>query len=145
MSIARLTGRWADSRSSRLTGGAQPGDQPLELLTRYIPVESVTLFVATISALGSLHGKPHVPAPWTVYWLFALIVTPAFVLLAALVKAKTSPPFVLPVWPLFSATVAFLAWALAVPGLVQDDSLKILGALAAVFVSTLLSAVGRLF
>ncbi len=141
MSIATITGRWAD-RKAGLGGGAGDESQPLDLLTAYIPVESITLYVSALSALSALAVK------WlsgiSIYLIFALVVTPLFTLLVAWAKQRQAGTGLgIPWRPLIFAVIAFLAWAPAVPGLVASDSGKIVAAFAALAVSRILGLIDR--
>ena len=153
MSIASVTGRWID-RKWGIGGVESEQRQPFEELTAYIPVESITLFVSAVSVLDAaspaLDGGSPLPTwldIWAIYWVFALVVTPAIVLLVARSKWRSANdggatlPFNRPIWPILSAVAAFLAWAWAVPGLAQADFEKIVAAFAAIFVSRALSLV----
>lgn len=159
MSIATVTGRWADRRHGR-GGSGDGGQQPFEALTAFIPVEAITLFIAAVSVLSaavSADNVADVPAIlgdisiWTVYFIFALGITPAIVLLVAAGKwkgAQQADPaarFKWPIWPIAAAVIAFLAWAWAVPGLAESSFEKILAAFAATFISTGLALLDRVF
>jgi len=157
MSIARLAAEWNDRRG----GGDRPRgldsspsatSDRFEILTKYIPTESITMFVAVMSGLGAaqqLSDKIQVN-PWLVYAVFAAL-TPILVWLVALVihreadRAGSAPPqFALPWFRMVAALVAFLVWALAVPGLVNDPVVQIFASVGAVVVSTILTLFERL-
>jgi hypothetical protein len=139
-----------------MLGGAGKGgnEAPYEQLTRYIPVETITLFVAAMSlagagvenAVGTDVADPEAlaKAGWWLYGLFALLVTPLITFLVAKRQYRSDPPrdangnplpFRTPWWPIFLAVLAFAGWALAVPGLLINDFQKV----AAAFVATLIS------
>ncbi len=114
--------------SAPAAGGAQPVTPPsaettnvntaLHLLFGYIPTEALTLYVAVLAALHE--SAPISNAQRAVFWAF-LVATPLVVWLvyAAKVKAarKTLPlhPSQWPVWEMLAATVAYFAWAFAMP------------------------------
>ena len=121
-------------------------DDILAGLTKYIPTESITLYIATVSAEASL--KDFGLTADVTYWLFVLA-TPAFMLLLYLRQLAVAqqnwkiPVTQWPWWRIIASTLAFAVWALAVPGnpLVAKDSATggVVAALAALFVSTLLN------
>jgi hypothetical protein len=141
MSIATITGQWAD-RKAGLGGAPGTAAQPLDSLTAYIPVESITLYVSALSALSALGIK------WlsglAIYLVFALVVTPAFTVLVAWAKHRAAGTALgVPARPLIFAAIAFLAWAPAVPGLVQSDPGKVAAAFAALAVSQILGLIDK--
>lgn len=126
----------------------------LEMLVKYIPTESVTLYLATLGALAELHKVVRWIDPVTVYWFFGLFLTPVlfFVLLFVVRRSSGEKPLPQlaqwPVWKPFAATIAFLAWALAIPNAPYTGTggmSPVIAGLLAVVVSTILSLFGRLF
>lgn len=125
----------------------------LSMLVKYIPTESITLYVAALSAVEALKSfSPYITAEF-IYWFFAIL-TPVLVLVIYFGKrrvAKLKPTIPVlwewPWWKTIAATIAFLIWALAVPSNPYiDGALK--GALVgflAIFVSTILSVLEPLF
>jgi hypothetical protein len=96
-----------------------PATTAISVIATYIPTEVLTLYVAV---LGALQG-PNGVAPkslWSAF-IFFLVLTPVVVWLiyAARVKAakKKLPlsPRTWPMWEIFAATVAYVAWAIALP------------------------------
>jgi hypothetical protein len=93
-------------------------DTALHVLFGYIPTEVLTLYVAVLAAVQ----KPSkvTSADWIVFWIF-LAATPIVVWLVygAKVKAANKPlPLSFgawPVWEMLAATVAYCAWAFALP------------------------------
>lgn len=123
----------------------------IDALFKYIPTESITLYVATISALPALGKVWIVINAWHVYW-FYIILTPILVILIYISKYKQKhhkiPSIsVLPWWPLISATVAFAVWALAVPGnpYIDGEQQGVLAGLGALFCSTIFSILEGIF
>lgn len=142
MSIATITGRWADRKAGR-GGGPGEEDQPLDLLTAYIPVEAITLYVSALSALSALTDPPLKSRD--VYLIFAFAVTPLFTLLVSWIKQREiGTALGLPWRPLAFAVLAFLAWAPAVPGLIESDGAKVAAAFAALAVSRVLALFDKL-
>lgn len=120
------------------------GTQPtgFEMLTRYIPTETITLYVGAMAAKAELATLLHLQdASWAIYWFFAAV-TPALLLLLLLNKHRTSgsaDPFKPPWWPFVAAALAYLMWAMSVPGNPIADQLKALPAFGALFLSVILS------
>lgn len=91
----------------------------LQVIAAFIPTEVLTLYVACISALHQ--ANQVTPAEWIAFWCF-LAATPVIVWIvyASKVKAAEKPiPIALKKWPLWemsAATIAFTAWAYALPG-----------------------------
>ncbi len=120
----------------------------LSALVEYVPAETITLYLATISALAAIPGLSAV----TAYWFFGALTPLLFALIYAGKRRAAGEPrwpgFKLwPWWPMIAATIAFLVWGLTVPG---GPSLEIEGGhaltgLLAIVVSTLLGVAGRFF
>jgi len=88
-----------------------PVTMALDVLSKYIPTDIVALYIAALSA--GLGGK-------TLFWSF-VAATPVLLLLTSLGDDyKTTgviPPVTdFPYWKMISATIAFAAWAVAMPG-----------------------------
>lgn len=94
-------------------------DAALNVLFGYIPTEVLTLYVAVLAALNQADKESW--ARWVSFWCF-LAATPVVVWLtfgAKVIAAKKPIPLAFrkwPVWEMFAATVAYFAWALALPG-----------------------------
>jgi hypothetical protein len=165
MSIARLGGQWGRNVAAPAAGpagvagpagGAPAPDERFEALTKYIPTETITIFVATMSALlaiAKLKGAAGFDMTywaWVAYIACALL-TPILVWAIAFIAfrpKKAAQPDAVFKWPIFrmiAATIAFLVWALAVPGLLEDAIGQIFAGLGAVIVSTLLSIAAGVF
>lgn len=127
-------------------------DDVLAGLTKYIPTESITLYIATASAAEALRAY-GITASLT-YWFFVGF-TPVLLLLIFLRHlAVTGTNWKVsvgkwPWWRIIASTVAFAVWALAVPGnpiiSPTDTSGGVLAGLAALLVSTLLNIVAPFF
>jgi hypothetical protein len=125
-----------------------PGSSALDGLVKYIPTESITLYVAAAAAISTLTAT----FPWlTSYSLYGgfVVLTPIFFLLIYIGKRRSqnlpSLPRAIGQWPwwkLVASTIAFGVWALAVPPLITTDAGKIVAAFGAILVSTILSLIG---
>ncbi len=139
----------AISSSGAPSGGARINPPPsdfLSSLTKYIPTESITLYVSTVSAQQSLEAIGLTPK--FTYWFFVgltplLMITLFLRQLAISKKNWRIQPAELPWWRIVASTIAFMTWALAVPGnpiISPKDSVQgAVAALAAVFVSAFLN------
>lgn len=116
-------------------------------LAKYIPTESITLYVAATAALPSLLEAFPGLTPLRLYWAF-VVLTPVLFLLVYIGKRRSqrlSPLPALAQWPwwkLCASTIAFMVWALAVPPLIETNAGKVVAAFGAILVSTLLSLIG---
>jgi len=118
IAMAAVTTPTAPPAPGPTPGGAAPIDTAFNVLFGYIPTEILTLYVAVLAAV---HQPNRVtPAIWTTFWCF-LMATPIVVWLVygAKLKAAQKPiPFAYgtwPIWEMFAATVAYCAWAFALP------------------------------
>jgi hypothetical protein len=123
----------------------------LDALVKYIPTESVTLYVAATAAMSSLTAAFPSLTPGRLYWGF-VVFTPILFLLIYIGKRRSQNLRFLPEsvrdwpwWKLFAATVAFLFWALAIPPLVSMPAGQVASAFGALLVSTLLTVLGGVF
>lgn len=135
--------------------GASSTAGAIEALIKYIPTESVALYIAAVAAVPSLEtlygaGSLRVVRA-SVYWGFALVVTPLLFVLILLAKRREAglPPVPprkeFPAWDFVAATVAFSVWAILIPnGPIEGAVLGIIGPVVAIAVSVLLSLVGRI-
>ena len=93
-------------------------DTALHVLFGYIPTEVLTLYVAVLAAIQQPNKVTS--ADWIAFWSF-LVATPIVVWLVYSAKVKTANkrlPFAFGAWPLWemlAATVAYCAWAFALP------------------------------
>lgn len=91
----------------------------LKVIVSYIPTEVLTLYVAVLAAIQDPNRKSY-NSLWAAFYFF-LIATPLVVWLvyAAKVRAAGKPlplaPRTWPLWEMFAATVAYAAWAFALP------------------------------
>jgi len=101
--------------------GANSVNTALNVLFGYIPTEVLTLYVAILSVLQhpDTVNKAN-NSGWTVFWCF-LVATPVVVWLsngAKVIAANKPVPLAFrtwPVWEMFAATLAYMAWVLALP------------------------------
>jgi len=90
----------------------------LNVLFGYIPTEVITLYVAVLAAIGTEGAVTR--SEWITFFVF-LAATPLVVWLVYGAKLKNANlplplPFkAWPVWEMFAATVAYTAWAFALP------------------------------
>src|SRR5271154_2355718 len=101
----------------------------MQVLFGYIPTEVLTLYVAVVAALHPtpaaaqtevVHQGVVANADWYIYFIF-LAATPVifWVVYATKLKSAQKPlPIAVstwPIWEMFAATVAYSAWAFALP------------------------------
>jgi hypothetical protein len=127
MTAARLVRSAAPSSPKlgpNLTAGpdADKKEDTLTQLLRYTPTEVVGLYVAAISLLPELpdEGKTEISESdftwrWFVFLAFT-VATPFVVWAVYATQAKTAGvPFTLPLFEMIVGTIAFAAWAMALP------------------------------
>ncbi len=125
------------------------GTNALDDLVKYIPTESVTLYVAAASALDALsRASGGFVTGERLYWWFGTLTPVLFILIyAGKRRANGLPPFPSlrdwPYWKLIASTIAFLTWALAVPDgpYLDGQDGGAVAAIAALLVSTILSII----
>jgi hypothetical protein len=127
-------------------------DDVLTGLTKYIPTESVTLYVAALSSLEALKAIGLTSA--IAYWFFVCF-TPLLMIilylrqLAVAGKVWKIPASQWPWWKITASTIAFSVWALAVPSnplnFLDPSVSGVFVGLAALFVSTLLNLIAPFF
>lgn len=125
-----------------------PGSDALDSLAKYLPTESITLYVAAAAALPSLAGTFPSLTPLRLYLGFAVL-TPILFLLVYMGKRRTQKLSPLPrnvaAWPwwkLIATTIAFLGWAPAIPPLITTQAGQVMAGFVALLISTMLSVVG---
>jgi len=130
------------------------GLSAMQVIAAYIPTEIITLYVACISVL---HKAEEVTlGEWIAFDVFT-IATPCMVWVVFAVKLKTAQkpipasPSRWPVWEMCAATIAFIAWAYAMPNSPFSEFTKQgwysagLAGLMVLIVSTMLGAISPLF
>jgi hypothetical protein len=108
-------------------GGTAPGNavtSALNVIVTYIPTEILTLYVAVLAALGKPTADGQVASTVSgaviAFWAF-LVATPVtvWVLYAAKVASDGKPlpssPAKWPIWEMSAGTIAYVAWAIALP------------------------------
>lgn len=124
----------------------------VNVLVKYIPTEVVTMYVAAVSATPSLRSTLPFVSTSLMYWLFA-VATPVLLLLVYAGKRSSEGLMPLPAvkelpwWKMIAATVAFLVWALAVPGnpYIIGEGGAVVAGFGAVAISTALSLLEPIF
>lgn len=133
-------------------GGTAPDVQnALSQLVEYIPAETITIYLAVVSALPTIRRALPLLTPTLLYWAVAIL-TPVLYFLILVGKRRAAVGPGLPalkdwLWPALAATVAFLAWALAVPSrpYLTGEEGGVTAGLLAVVVSVILGVLGRFF
>ena len=132
--------------------GAPSRTDTLDNLTRFIPTESVTLYVAAIGIAAAAGGDnlPLILQPIFLYWLCAVLTPLIFLILLVRARALNQQsllPDKWPIWKIVAATIAFLVWALAVPGspYLNFTGGPAIAAIGALFVSTFLGLLDPIF
>lgn len=110
--------REEDTPESRAIG--KKGSNVLDQLVKFIPVEVITLYVAAVSATESIKlALPGYTARTT--YFICIGITPVILLLVWLKERRANDLTLssglrkLPLWQMIAATIAFAAWALAIP------------------------------
>jgi hypothetical protein len=122
----------------------------LNALTGYIPTETLTLYVAAISASSALTQISSYINDKSLFWFFAIF-TPIVIYLVYHGKSKKAglslPKTDLPLWKMSAGFVAFLVWALAIPNnpYIHGEVAGIAAGFLALFCSTVLTLLEPLF
>ena len=124
----------------------------LNALVKYIPTEIVTMYVASVSTIQSLRSAlPFFDARF-LYWGFTVLTPCLLVLMYASKRATEGLPTLpklreMPWWKMTASSVAFMVWALAVPGnpYIAGDGAPIVAGFGAIVISTLLSLLEPIF
>lgn len=84
-------------------------------ITRWIPTETITVYVALLALVAPL--APHSPSFTSRWVLFGLMTAanPIVVVLLVMAKKESGDKFKLPVFEMIIASIAFAAWAFALP------------------------------
>lgn len=129
-------------------------DDLLAALTKYIPTESITMYVAIVSSQAALASL----VPWlkpSVGYVVFVVVTPLLQLVLFLRHLATAkrrwkiPPKAWPWWSMIASTIAFAVWAMAVPGnpIIETNNAAggAVAGLAAMAASTVLNLLAPFF
>jgi hypothetical protein len=117
------------------------------VLFAYIPTEVLTLYVALVAALHESNQNSH--AQWVALWAF-LIATPLVMWLAYAAKIKAAGcrlpfhPSQWPVWEMLASTMAYFAWAFALPNSPFSENLWYTSAMGTFVVLVTSAAIGLL-
>jgi hypothetical protein len=118
----------SDAAIAQATGGtdaSRASGSQMQVIATYIPTEVLTLYVATVAVLHD-SSKPILLSPkarmtaWITFGVF-VVGTPVIVWLSYAGKVHTAvqqlplAPRTWPFWEMFAATVAYIAWAFALP------------------------------
>jgi hypothetical protein len=122
----------------------------LTKIARFIPTETVTIYLGAVSASVALQSSLSWLTPKVVYWTCAFLITPfIFFLMVAIERAREKKSLLasFPIWKLSAAILGFLIWALAVPGnpYVTSDIAKVTAAFLALATSIFLDLIDQLF
>jgi hypothetical protein len=145
----------AQGDQSHPPGGPQPPRDPItnaiSLLTKYIPTEIITLYVAAVSVAPAIRAATGFVDIVMVYWIYTAL-TPITFLIIYLGKLKVlnrplPPPMHWPWWRMLAAMVAFMVWALAIPNnpYVQGEVGGVVAGFGALFISTFLTLLEPFF
>jgi hypothetical protein len=112
---------------TEIAGAAGGKDSPesqvnaaIRTLTTYIPTETLTLYVAVLAVLQPPTKEGLAGPNWAIFWWF-LIATPLVIWLVYITKVKTAgkpipwAPLKWPLWEMAAGTIAYVAWAFALP------------------------------
>jgi hypothetical protein len=123
----RAVPRTLDEISKAASGSSAPSNQvtsALNVIVTYIPTEILTLYVAVLAALGNGKGSGSgtrlTNGMVIAFWAF-LFATPLTVWALYAVKVRTDnkqlplAPSKWPLWEMLAGTIAYGAWAIALP------------------------------
>jgi hypothetical protein len=87
----------------------------VDQITRWIPTETITAYVALLALLAPLSGHaPSYESRWVLLGIVAAA-NPVVVVLLAMAKNERGDKLSVPVFEMFIAPIAFAAWAFALP------------------------------
>jgi uncharacterized membrane protein len=104
-----------DPRSIGSPDAAGIATNLISQITRWVPTETITIYVVLLALLAPLAG--HSPSFTSRWVLFSVItaINPVVVILLTMAKTKGGDAFKFPVFEMIIASVAFAAWAFALP------------------------------
>jgi len=144
---ARTLEETGSRRAERKSPAADAVGAALAAVVAYIPTEIVGTYVAILDLLGDA-GRSWL---WGVF-LFFVVSTPIIVLVTFLVKharrARAARTASWPWWAMGAATIAFAAWAAALPDSVVKSAASLprgFGAAAVVVTALILGTLSPLF
>src|SRR5882724_4738243 len=167
MSISSMTNAALARRPDYPPAGRPPGSQAeiagaaegaglpenqvttaLRVIVTYIPTEILTLYVAVLAAIRNPERQSLNPE-WITFVLF-LIATPVVVWLLFAAKVKSAGKAIplgdsqWPIWEMVAATIAYVAWAFALPDTPFREWSWYSSALSGVIVLIISAALGLL-
>jgi uncharacterized membrane protein len=106
------------AQDPRKASPEQPVGVPTNIvnqITRWIPTETITVYVALLALVAPL--APHSPSFTSRWVLFGLMTAanPIVVVLLVMAKKESGDKFKPPVFEMIIASIAFAAWAFALP------------------------------
>jgi hypothetical protein len=106
------------AQDPRKASPKQPVGVPTNIvnqITRWIPTETITVYVALLALVAPL--APHSPSFTSRWVLFGLMTAanPIVVVLLIMAKKESGDKFKPPVFEMIIASIAFAAWAFALP------------------------------
>jgi hypothetical protein len=131
---------------------SNPVTTAMKVIATYIPTEVLTLYVAVLAAVANPKDESH-SAEWITFYTF-LAVTPlvVWIVYATKVKSANKPiplnPAQWPLWEMIAATIAYTAWAFALPNspfTSLGGNTQALAGVIVLVVSTALGLVAPLF
>jgi len=111
--VPKTRGEVARAASGAAIAEDNPINTALQTVVIYLPTEVLTLYVAVLAATDTT-------SRWISFWAF-LIATPAIIWMVFAAKVKSENrvlpvvPGQWPVWEMLAGTIAFVAWAFALP------------------------------
>lgn len=152
MSLSRLASQEVArsvDRGHAFAATAQPDkDDRFDLLTKYIPTETLTLFVAVMAVAPQIRDASGGEVQPVHLYLTGAVLTPLVLWLAGYGKHKAtgSPePFRPHPWPFVAALIAYCVWALSVDRVLTDEDARALAGFGALSISTLLALLEPVF
>lgn len=91
----------------------------MKLLTTYVPVEVVSLYISILAFISGRSDSEAIGTP--LFWIF-LVSTPIVLWIVTATKLKNSglplplSPVKWPWWEMLAATIAFAVWGFSLPG-----------------------------
>ncbi len=100
------------------TNSPKPADIATTLInqiTRWIPTETITVYVVLLALLApAASTSPSFTSRWVLFAVMTAI-NPVVVVLLSMARTESGDAFKLPVFEMIIASVAFAAWAFALP------------------------------
>lgn len=125
----------------------------LQVISAYIPTEILALYIAVLAALrDSTSDRADPVSVESAFWVF-LVMTPVAVwfVFAAKIRASNTTealplaPSAWPVWEMSAATIAYVAWVVALPDSPFTGVTPAIGGVVVLMTSTLLGLAAPVF